>query len=253
MSLLVSPSTLKDLAVSIIVPTYNEQKCVLDTLQKIALFGQKNLKRFEIIVADDGSQDQTVNLARRATQKYPQIKLLINKKNQGKGAVVRQGLAEASLAYSLFLDADLATGINELGQLPALITKSLGKPTVWIGSRYLKKSRLIKKQPLARRFVSRVANKIIRLFFLPHIHDTQNGFKVFRTKEIQPLLTKLALSGWFFDVELLYAAKKAGLNIIEFPISWRDREDSRLNVFSDAKKTWPEIVRFIKNIKQKKY
>ena len=214
-------------SVSVVIPAFNESGRLPQTLRDVHAWLQNSVEHFEIIIVDDGSTDDTrevvVNLARQLSN----IILITNPRNRGKGAVVRQGLRQASGEIICYMDADHSTHIKEL--LPAADLIAHGAD-VAVGSRYLAGSRIMRRQPSHRVLVSRLANLFIRAWLVPGILDTQNGFKVFIRLAIKKTLPYLSVNGWAFDVELLFVSRRLGQKIVEFPVTWQNDKASRLRV-----------------------
>ncbi len=237
-------------SISVVIPAYNESRRLPQTLREVHTFLEQNVRDFEIIVVDDGSTDDTVNVVKKLADKLTRVKLLTNKINRGKGAVVRQGLSSASGDYRLFMDADHSTNINELLLLPGLLKKG---GNVFIGSRHLPQSQIRQSQTNRRYIAGRLANWIIKLVALPGIKDTQNGFKIFSAKAFKAIEPDLSLDGWLFDVEMLFVARKRSFRVLEFPIVWANENSSHLSLRRDLLATSGEFIIFLKNRLRGKY
>lgn len=169
----------------------------------------------EIIVVDDGSKDNTVQVAQEC---LPEVKILRHKRNLGKGAAVRTGVLEASGKYILFMDADNSTRIQELKKFLPLIRGGL----ILIGSRYLKDSYIQASQPRLRIILGRIGNIIIRVLLIKGIHDTQCGFKLFSHGAAKKIFEAQTIQGFAFDIEILALARYFGYSIKEIPINWHN-------------------------------
>ena len=209
--------------ISIVIPAYNEANRIEPSLKKIRAYFSK--KPCELIVVDDGSTDKTRMIAER----YGAV-LSPKRKNQGKGYSVKQGLAMASGEHILMTDADLSTPIEEIRSL----SRYLGEYDVIVGSRGMKKSRIVKSQPLHRVVGGKIINIFIQLFAVPGIKDTQCGFKLFTKDAAKDLARSMSLKGFSFDVELLFIARKRGWKIKEVPVEWANAEDSRVDPVKDG-------------------
>lgn len=206
--------------ISIIIPAYNEEKRIKETLLKVSdyLIGQRY--DYEIIVVDDGSRDKTTEIVKNLENKVKNLVIIRNEKNRGKGAVVRQGLLVAKGKYRLFTDADNSTPIAELEKLFPYIKQGYD---VVIGSRAIKGANVISPQPWPRKLVGQVCKLMVKIFGgLWGFYDTQCGFKIFSAESVDSIFPKCRINGWLFDVEALLLAKKLGYSVKEVPISWSD-------------------------------
>jgi len=165
------------------------------------------------------------------------FRLIDNKENHGKGAVVKQGMLEAKGDWRLYMDADNSTDLSEIEKLWPYIKEY----EIIAGSRYLKKDSIKIKQPLIRRIVSRMGNILIRILLGIHSVDTQCGFKMFSakaTKEIFPLQT---MERWGAEMEVWAIARKYGYKIKEVAVDWYDAKGSTVRK-SAAFKTLKELI-----------
>lgn len=233
---------------SVVIPAYNEAKRLPETVRAVNAWLAVKQPDSEIIVVDDGSNDHTVALVRSLQKELPRLVLIVNERNRGKGAVVRQGLLAAKGQLRLFMDADHSTRIEEIAQVLARANEA----DVFVSSRYMRGSNVLVRQPWTRVLVSRVSNLVIRML-VSGIHDTQNGFKVYRAEVIAAIAPYLTIERWAFDVEMLYAARRAGFRILEFPVTWRNSADSRLNLVRDLSRTGREYLVLVRNVLRGRY
>jgi dolichyl-phosphate beta-glucosyltransferase len=206
---------------SIIIPAYNEERRLGSTLERISAFLSAKPYSFEIIVVDNASRDATAAVA----SSHPGVRLL-SEPIRGKGAAVRTGILAAGGDYLLFSDADLSTPVEELDRLFAALGRGYD---LAIASRGLPASRLVVRQPLYRELIGRAGNLLVRLLLLPGIADTQCGFKLFPRELARQLLT-----GWAFDMEVLFLARRLGCRIAEVPVTWVDSPESRIHPLYDS-------------------
>lgn len=220
---------------SVVIPAYNEEKRIKPTLKKIVSYLEEKKWEYEIIVVDDGSQDQTSEIVNFLS--FPKIRLIRHPHNLGKGAAVRTGVLKARFPYILFTDADLSTPISEIEKfLP-----QINKYDILIGSRALKKSIIIRPQPFFKVWLGRLGNLLIRLFLSLKIQDTQCGFKLYKS-EIKEIFKKIKILKWGFDFEVLFLAKKKGLTIQEIPIIWYNNPETKFK----AKDYFQTLIDLIK-------
>lgn len=208
---------------SVVIPAFNEEARLPGTLAAILPYLRDRGESFEVVVVDDGSKDRTAAIAETAG---PEVRLLRNPGNRGKGYSVRNGMLNARGAWRLMSDADLSTPIEELDRLKAALQDGDG---VAIASRAMSNSNLEKRQSLARESSGRFFNLIVRWRHLPGIKDTQCGFKLFSAAAAEAAFRNSRLDGFAFDVEALVRARRAGFGIREVPVTWRNDEQSRVS------------------------
>ncbi len=212
---------------SVIIPAYNEEEIIEETLLEVDNFLSKKNYEYEIIVVDDGSLDKTVEIVERFKEFNKNTILIKNARNRGKGAVVRRGLLAATGDFRLFTDADNSAPIAELDKLLPCMTSY----DIAVGSRALKNSKIIKPQVFYRRALGYVYKFLIRnISGIKDIHDTQCGFKLFSAKAVNNVLTKCKTNGFSFDSEILIIAKELGYNVKEVPINWADNPASKVKI-----------------------
>jgi len=230
---------------SIIIPAYNEEHRLPGTLEQVFAFLQNQTYTTEVLVVENGSQDNTFQVAEKFARRYPQLRVL-REDNRGKGLAVRRGMLAARGGYRFMCDADLSMPITELNRfLPPILTEF----DVAIGSREEPGS-VRYNEPFYRHFGGRGINTMIRLLALPNIHDTQCGFKCFRAPIAEDLFRRQTLMGWSFDIEILYIARLRGYDIIEIPIPWYFNPDTKLSPLRDAIQMGLDILTIRRNAKQ---
>ena len=202
---------------------------------------QQNFPDGELIVVDDGSSDETADLARTVFQDSGNLRtsVISYKSNLGKGRAVRLGLQAARGDVALFSDADLSTPIDEAPKLVDPIVN--GQYDVTFGSRALDRQLIGVHQSWRREQGGRVFNLVVRLATGMPFWDTQCGFKAFRMSVCRPLIEAATVDRFGFDVELLYLAFRAGLNLKEIPVRWDHNEGSKVTLFSDSFKMVNEV------------
>lgn len=224
-------------AISIVIPAYNEESRLPETLRKIeTYFATATWEQHEIIVVDDGSRDSTVAGAQAFASEHLNIRVLRNPGNRGKGYSVRHGMLDAKFDWCLFSDADLSTPIEELDKLWAAIVRENAQ--VAIGSRALDRSLVGVHQSAFREASGRFFNAVMRLTIGLPISDTQCGFKLFRRDVAREAFKRQTLERWGFDVEVLFIASRLGNRIAEVPVRWDNAEGSKLSIWSGATAFW---------------
>jgi dolichyl-phosphate beta-glucosyltransferase len=228
-------------SLSIVIPAYNEASRLQRTLYTIVDYLHQNTVEAEIIVVDDGSTDETAALARNALEGAAPLRtsVISYKSNLGKGRAVRLGLLAARAEVALFSDADLSTPITETPKLVDPILR--GEFDVTFGSRALERDLIGVHQSWRREQGGRIFNAVVRLATGLPFWDTQCGFKAFRMSVCRPLVEAATVDRFGFDVELLYLAYRAGLEMKEIPVRWDHNEGSKVSVMSDSFKMVGEV------------
>jgi glycosyltransferase involved in cell wall biosynthesis len=228
------------LTYSIVIPAYNESTRLRPTLDSLLRFTQAQKWDVEILVVNDGSTDDTAQVVREYGKAHPQILLLENPGNRGKGFSVRNGMLHARGEICLFTDADLSSPIEEAQKLVAAIDQGAD---LAIGSRWLKSELQTERQPLYRQAFGRIFNMVLRLVLGMRFVDTQCGFKAFRQGAVQRIFPLQKIERWGFDPEILFLARRAGLRVDEVAVVWAHSEGTRLNPFRDGMRMFGEVLR----------
>jgi dolichyl-phosphate beta-glucosyltransferase len=223
---------------SIIIPSYNEELRLPTTLDKIASYIQSSRRNTEVIVVDDGSKDRTAQVAESYRDKLPNLRVLSNGVNRGKGYSVRHGSLEALGDVILFTDADLSAPIEEADKLLA----ALQDHDVAIGSRAMDRGLIEVHESLFREFAGIVFNAIVRLILRLPFVDTQCGFKAFRRGPSLIIFEQQTIERFGFDPELLYLARHHGLSTIEVPVRWSHSPATKVNMLRDSLQMFLDIL-----------
>jgi glycosyltransferase involved in cell wall biosynthesis len=211
---------------SVIIPAYNEEKRLPKTLLDIDKYLRKQDYEYEIIVVNDGSKDKTAEAVRELEPKIRNLKLIDNKKNHGKGFVVRQGLLEAEGEIRLFSDADNSTSIDQVEKMFPWIERGFD---IVIGSRDVKGAVLNPPQSWLRVLVGNIFNLMVQILTgLWGVWDTQCGFKALTAKAANDVLPRCRINRWAFDPEILVIGKELGYKIKEVPVVWKNDPDSKV-------------------------
>jgi dolichyl-phosphate beta-glucosyltransferase len=239
--------------VSIVVPAFEEEGRLGDSINEILEYtGSQNIDA-ELIVVDDGSGDRTAAVAEQAIAKFPdaKAKVIRYEQNRGKGFAVKTGLLAATSDFALFSDADLSTPIGEMHKL--LDPIGSGEYDVTFGSRALDRSLIGTHQPWRREQGGKVMNLVIRTFSGLPFADTQCGFKAFNMAKFRPLLDKMTIDRFGFDVEFLFVASYNGLRLCEIPVRWNNVEGSKVSVIRDTRRMFSELSQIRRNAKSGRY
>lgn len=241
----------EDPYISVVIPAYNEENRIGNTLDNIIeYFGGKN-KSLEIIVVDDGSTDETAKITNEYAEKHPFIHLIKKEKNEGKALAVKEGVLSAKGEFILFSDADLSTPINELKSLMKPIREE--KAGVSIGSRAIIGSKVEIHQPFYREFMGKFFNKLVQLLALPGVFDTQCGFKLFTRESAMDIFPRMTVTNFSFDVEILAIARARDYHIAEVPVKWINSSETKLNVLRDVPRMFMGILQVHMNLKSGRY
>lgn len=247
------------------IPAFNEERRLPQTLERISEYVARQSYTSELIVVDDGSCDRTADTveAFRAEAAHPleaahpedagqtarpEVRLIRND-HRGKGYAVRTGMLAARGRIILFSDADLSTPIEDLDKLLPWFEQGYA---VVIGSREGKGAHRI-QEPFYRHLMGRVFNLVVRLLTVRGIDDTQCGFKTFRDDAARDLFNRMRLYGenarrvtgsmvTGFDVEVLFLAQKAGYKIKEVPVEWRYGTETKVNPLKDSWRNFRDVV-----------
>lgn len=218
---------------SVIVPSYNEEKRISNTLFDIDRYLSRQQYDYEIIVVSDGSKDKTAQAVKELQPKIKNLKLIDNKENHGKGYVVRQGLLEAKGEYRLFTDADNSTPISEVEKMEPFFREGFD---IIIGSRDIKGALITNPQPFYRKTLGNIFNLMVQIVVgLWGIWDTQCGFKALSAEAAKNIMTKCKIDRWAFDPEILAVGKKLGYKIKQVPVIWNNDIESKVKLRSTFK------------------
>lgn len=222
---------------SIIIPAHNEERRLPPTLKAIDAFLDHQPYESEVLVVENGSQDLTAVVTEAYAADHPRVQLL-REHGRGKGLAARRGMLAAAGDYRFVCDADLSMPIEEL---PKFLPPLSGDYDVAIGSREVPGARRY-NEPAFRHVQGRVFSGLVKQFALPGFEDTQCGFKCFRAQAAQDLFAVQRFDGMSFDVEVLYIAQQRGYRIIEVPIDWYYRSESRVQPLADPLRMLGDIL-----------
>jgi len=227
---------------SIIIPAHNEEQRLPPTLTAVDAFLDRQNYLSEIIVVENGSQDLTAVVTEAFAATHPRVKL-IRESGRGKGLAVRHGMLEAQGDYRFICDADLSMPIAEVVKF---LPPRIDHYDVAIGSREAPGARRFNEPPY-RHFQGRVFSNLVKVFAVPGFEDTQCGFKCLRGEIAEDLFRVQVFDGMSFDVEMLYIARKRGYKILEVPIDWYYRSESRVHPIADPLRMLRDILLIRRN------
>lgn len=216
---------------SVIIPAYNEENRIKGTLEAVYNYFSRQNYSWEVIVVSDGSKDRTVEVVSEFISNKPEMSLVANTKNNGKGYVVRQGMLQAQGDFRLFTDADNSTSIEQIEEFLPYVTEK--EYDIVIGSIEVAGAEIKENAQWYRRVLGKYSKYLIRIVAgLWSIHDTQRGFKLFSAASARNIFSRTKINRFGFDIEALALAKKIGYKIKELPVVWNNPGDSKVSLKS---------------------
>ncbi len=224
---------MSEVHLSVVIPAYNEEKKLPNTLPKIYDYLKKQSYNWEILIVSDGSKDNTAQVVKDLSSQIENLRLIDNKENHGKGYVVKQGMLSAKGKYRLFTDADNSTPIEQVEKMWPEFEQGY---EVIIGSRDIEGAKLAVPQPWWRIIIGNAFNLLVQIMAgLWGIPDTQCGFKGFTKQAAEDIFSITRIPRFAFDVEMLVIAKKMKYKIKEIPILWVNDKRSSVKFKSMVK------------------
>jgi len=238
-------TNMNNVHLSIIIPAYNESERLPSSLREINNYLKNVDYNYEIIVVNDGSQDDTAQIVRNMMSTVNNLRLIDDKENHGKGYSIREAMLSARGDYRIFDDADNSTSIDQIEKVWTEFDKGYD---VVIGSRIIKGAVIPVRQSLLRRFVARIFYLLAHIICgLWGIHDTQCGFKAFRAKAAQDIFARAKINRFAFDVEVLVIAKRLGYKIKEIPVRWIEKRGGKVK-FKSMFNMFKDLIRIRLNL-----
>lgn len=232
---------------SIVIPAYNESKRIIPTLEKVREYVREKDYRAEMIVIDDGSKDDTVEVVERFLSENEGLDMTIirNELNQGKGRAVQRGMTAARGEFRLFMDADGSVSIREADRF--LFHAAYGYDVVIASISHPSGTRpVVEHAGALRRAFGSVSHAMVRWFATPGIYDTQRGFKLFSSKAAETIFRRQKIARFGFDIELLVIARLHNFSIKEVPVDWNNPAGSTVRT-RDYFRTFQELWRIVNN------
>lgn len=232
---------------SLVIPVYNEEKIIAETIQTVKTYMEDNYKDdYEVIFVNDGSTDNTQKIAEGLSG--GNIITLSYEKNKGKGGAVREGMLAARGDIIFYTDCDLAYGLDVVRQGYELFLKNT-KTDVVMGSRRKHKNGYA-GYTLIRKIMSVTFLYILKIYGGIKQSDSQNGMKGFRKEAAKKIFGLCEVNGWIFDFEALLIARKLKLKIEEMPVTIINHRDSKIDPMKDSIKMLKEIPKIKKRVKK---
>jgi len=226
---------------TIVIPAWNEEQRLPGTLEQITAYLDQQSYTAEVLVVENGSTDRTTEIAEAFAARFAYIRVLHSP--QGKGAAVKMGMLAGRGAYLYVCDTDLAVPIEEIAKF---LPPQISEYDVAIASREAPGARRY-NEPFYRHLMGRVYNIIAQLIVVPGIKDTQCGFKCFNRQAARAIFSVQVMSGWGFDVEVLFVARRWGHRIVEVPVNWYYGKGSRISPVKDSLRMLGELWRVRRN------
>lgn len=212
---------------SVVIPVYNEEAVLEQTLPTLVAFLEGVADSFEIVCADDGSEDRSAEILAAAAAADDRIRVLSLPENRGKGAAVKVGMLAARGEFSMFMDADLSTPLDEFAGFLGALESGYD---VAIGNRRAPGSKIERHQPWLRETLGKGFTALTRLLLAPGINDFTCGFKFFRRDAAQRIFSRSTLDGWAFDAEVVVIAIVQELRIVQIPVAWKHEDDTKVRL-----------------------
>ena len=215
---------------SIIIPAYNEEKRISETLLATDHYLSKQDYSYEIIVVNNGSTDKTGQIVKNFTNLIKNLKLIdVEQTEGGKGWAVRKGMSTAKGKYRIYVDADNAISMDQIEEFWPYLKQDYD---VIIGSIEIKGAKIEESAGWHRRLLGKWSKYLIRALTIWEIHDTQRAFKLFPAKVAENIFSRQTIERWGFDIEILVIAKKLGYKIKELPVTWINPGESKVTLKS---------------------
>lgn len=223
-------------AKTVIIPAFNEESRITPTLERYLSYFDSDT---EIMVVLNECSDGTGNIALSFLESHENLRVIDMPGVRGKGLAVKLGFHRARGDVISYIDADGSLDAPELERLIGL----MGAHDGVVGSRWIDRSFVGKRQTLYRETASRIFNLLVRLMFRMPYTDTQCGAKVFKREAVEAVVDDLRITNYAFDVDLLYLMSKKGFDIQEVPTLWSDKPGSKIKVGRAAPRMLAALVR----------
>ncbi|MFB0522954.1 MAG: dolichyl-phosphate beta-glucosyltransferase [Candidatus Bathyarchaeia archaeon] len=232
--------------ISVVFPAYNEAeklgKAVEETIEEL----KKVTASYEVMIAEDGSTDGTDEIAARLSKKYPFVRHIHRDKRLGRGQALKNSFKKSRGEILVYMDVDLATDISYLETLVGYIREDYD---IASGSRMLQESRVERR--FSRTVVSGLYNSLVRVLLDSKIKDHQCGFKAFKREPLLDILDEVTAVHWFWDTEILVRCCLRGYKIKEFPVKWRSKGETKVNLLEDCITMGIQVLKLWSELKVK--
>jgi glycosyltransferase involved in cell wall biosynthesis len=233
--------------VSVVFPAYNEVDYLDSAVQKTIQALNEFTSFYEIIIAEDGSSDGTVERSEELAQKYPYVRHIHREKRLGRGTALKNAFKQSNGKVIVYMDLDLATNLRALKPLVEAIT--VEGYDFSTGSRMLPKSKV--ERSLRRRISSKTYNFLVRRMLGSKLRDHQCGFKAFKRDPVLQLLDEVEATHWFWDTEILVRAQRHGFKVKEIPVDWQSGKGTKVNLLKDSWNMFRQVMKLWWKLKVK--
>lgn len=233
---------------SLILPAHNEERRLPACLEQVDKFLKMQTFTYEVLVVENGSVDNTLQVANSYLSRFPYLKV-IQEKNKGKGLAVRSGMLAARGEYRFFADVDFSMPVSEITRF---FPPQFPNAQVTIASRETPGA-VRYDEPEIRHLTGRVFNSLVRFLTLPGLQDSQCGFKCFRADAAEAAFSRQTITGWTFDVEVLFIAHLHNFTITEVPVPWYYKSESKIRLLNDSWHMFWDLILIRQNGRRGKY
>ena len=231
--------------ISVCIPMYNEQDVIADTAKALSAYMAAHFTDYEILFSNDGSTDKCGDIVRSLA--LPNVRVIENEENRGKGSAVREAMLAATGDIRLFTDADLAYGTEVISRVAETFEQDPNAELV-IGSRNLEKNGY-EGYTLYRRIASKVYIRVLCMVGGFHLSDSQCGCKAFRGDAAERIFSKCEVNGYAFDFEAILWATEWNMKIVEMPVKVINHGHSKVKLLRDTVRMLRDLRRMKKRIK----
>ncbi|MBW7996229.1 MAG: glycosyltransferase family 2 protein [Candidatus Glassbacteria bacterium] len=229
---------------SLVIPSYNEEPRIGETLQGIIDYCRERSYEVEILVVDDGSTDDTKRVAESYGGRRVPLEVISYEPNRGKGYAVKTGMLAARGEYVLFADADMSTPIEMLERFEPLM--QAGEDVI-IGTRKVAQATVVRHQPFYRENMGKVFTWLSNVILGLNVSDFTCGFKCFSRRAVEQVFGRQTIWGWGYDTEIIYLASSLGYVVREVPVVWYNDEATRVKLWKHVFTSLGELIRIWQN------
>lgn len=229
----------KKIPLTIVIPVYNEASRLDRTFTSLNQWRVPvDLKINQVIFVNDGSTDTSLKILKNTPLKFSK-KVISYRQNQGKGYAVRRGMLASTSSYTLLMDADIATPLNELKKLLPFMHN---QTDLIIGTRKNGHSTVTIHQPWIRENMGKVFTKLTQLILGVNVTDFTCGFKAFSREAVDKIFPLSQINRWGYDSEIIFLGSKFNLSIQEVPVKWADQKGTKVNLLKDSINSLLELL-----------
>lgn len=225
---------------SVVIPCFNEEKRFIKGINHFLDYFKNQRYAWELVLVNDGSHDSTLQLMRKLSLKYKNLKIVSYKNNQGKGYALVKGVKKAKGQIILFSDIDHAVSIDTIESFLHYFNKGI---VAVIGSRRVNGSKIVRHQNQIRELLGQGFTLLVRLLIDSKIKDATCGFKAFKKDIAKKIFSKITIYDWAFDAELLYLCKIHKIDIVQAPVYWSDVKGSKVSILKDIISSFAGLIK----------